>query len=74
MALRKRKSRKQQAADLAVGYLKLKAVGKAAKGAKKAATKTPVVKRIPVLVGAGVAAIVATKVVRGRGGDAAAAH
>jgi hypothetical protein len=83
MALRKQKSRKQQAADLAVSYLKLKAAGKAAKGARKAAKgtavykvakKTPFVKRIPVIVGAGVAALVATKVVRGRGGDAAAAH
>ena len=34
------------------------------------AKKTPLVKRIPVIVGAGVAAIVATKVVKGRGGDA----
>ena len=62
--------------------LKLKAAGKAAKGAGKAAKgtavykvakKTPVVKRIPVLIGAGVAAIVATKVVKSRHGDAQAA-
>jgi hypothetical protein len=83
MALRKQKSRKQQVTDLAVDYLKLKTAGKAAKGAGKGATKaakgtavykvakkTPLVKRIPVIVGAGVAAIVATKVVKGRGGDA----
>jgi hypothetical protein len=75
MALRKRKSRKQQAADLAVDYLKLKAAGKAAKGAGKAAKgtavykvakKTPFVKRIPVIIGAGVATLAAVKVVRGR--------
>jgi hypothetical protein len=83
MALRKQKSRKQQVSDLAVDYLKLKTAGKAAKGAGKAgkkaakgtavykvAKKTPLVKRIPVIIGAGVAAIVATKVVKGRGGDA----
>jgi hypothetical protein len=81
MALRRQKSRKQQVADLAVDYLKLKAAGKAAKGAKetakgtavyKAASKTPLVKRIPVVVGAAVAALVATKVVKGRGGQPAA--
>ena len=77
MALRKQKSRKQQVAELAVDYLKIKTATKAAKGAKKAAKgtavykvakKTPIVKRIPVIVGAGVAAVVATKVVKGRGG------
>ena len=82
MALRKQKSRKQQVTDLAVDYLKLKAAGKAAKGASKAAKgtavykvgkKTPGVKRIPLFVGAGVAALVATKVVRSRGGDTQAA-
>jgi hypothetical protein len=75
MALRRQKSRKQQVADLAVDYLKLKAAGKAAKGAKKAAkgtavykvaSKTPIVKRIPVVLGAGVATLAAVKVVRGR--------
>ena len=78
MALRKQKSRKQQVAELAVDYLKIKTATKAAKGAKKAAKgtaaykvakKTPIVKRIPVVVGAGVAALVATKVVKGRGGN-----
>jgi len=77
MTLRRRKSRKAQAADLLGSYLKFKAAGKAAKGAKKAAKgtavykvakKTPIVKRIPVIVGAGVAAVVATKVVKGRSG------
>jgi hypothetical protein len=63
-------------ADLAVDYLKIKAAGKAAKGAKKAAKgtavykvakKTPIVKRIPVVLGAGLATLAAVKVVRGRG-------
>ena len=71
MALRKQKSRKQQVAELAVDYLKIKtATARRRKGAKKAAKgtavykvakKTPVVKRIPVVLGAGVAAIVATQ-------------
>ena len=81
MALRKQKSRKAQVTDLAVDYLKLKTAGKAAKGAKKKAAKgtavatkkTPFAKRIPVIVGAGVAAVVATKVVKSRSGDAQAA-
>jgi hypothetical protein len=81
MALRRQKSRKQQVTDLAIDYLKLKVAGKAAKGAGKAAKgtavykvakKTPLVKRIPVVVGAGIAAIVATKVVKSRGGQPAA--
>jgi translation elongation factor EF-Ts len=76
MRLRKQKSRKDQVTDLAIDYLKIKAAGKAAKGAGKAAKgtavykvakKTPIVKRIPVIVAAGVAALVATKVVKGRG-------
>ena len=82
MALRKQTSRKQQVAELAVDYLKIKTATKVArggaKGARKAAKgtavykvakKTPIVKRIPVIVGAGVAAVVATKVVKGRGGN-----
>ena len=81
MALRKRKSRKQQIAELAVDYLKIKTATKAARGgaktAKKAAKgtavykvakKTPILKRIPVVVGAGVAALVATKAVKSRDG------
>jgi hypothetical protein len=77
MTLRRRKSKKAQAADLLGDYLKLKAAGKAAKGAKKAAKGTAayqVAKRTPVkkvpLVAAGAAAtvFVAVKAVR-RGGD-----
>ena len=80
MALRRSKSRKQQVAELAVDYLKIKTATKAArggaKGAKKAAKgtavykvakKTPLLKRIPVVVGAGAAALVATRVAKGRG-------
>jgi hypothetical protein len=80
MALRKRKSTPRQVADLAIDYLKLKTAGKAAKGAGKGAKKaakgtavykvakkTPLVKQIPVIAGAGIAALVATKLIRGRG-------
>lgn len=82
MPFRKQKSRKQQVADFAADYLKLDAVSKAAKGAGKAAkgtaaykvaTNTPVAKRLPFVVGAGVAALVATKLVKGRGGETAEA-
>ena len=75
MTLRRQKSRKQQVAELAVDYLKIKTATKAAKGAKKAAKgtavykvakKTPVVKRIPVVLGAGIATLAAVKIVRGR--------
>jgi hypothetical protein len=75
MNLRRRKSRKSQAADMLGTYLKLKAAGKAAKGAKKAAKgtaayqvakRTPVVKRLP-LIAAGVAAA-AFVAVKARGG------
>src|SRR3954454_21746863 len=78
MALRRQKSRKQQVADLAVDYLKLKAAGKAAKGAKKAAKgtavyktakKTPGLKRLPLTNGAAVPAAVAAKVLPGRRGE-----
>jgi hypothetical protein len=66
--LKKGKSRKERAV-------------KAAKGAKKAAKgtavqvskRTPLSKRVPLIVGAAVAALVATKLVRGRGGSPAAA-
>jgi hypothetical protein len=77
MAFRKQKSRKQQAAELAADYLKVKAVSKTAKGAGKAAKgtavykvakKTPVVKRIPVVLGAGIAAFAAVKFARSRSG------
>jgi hypothetical protein len=78
LTFRKQKSRKQQAGELAADYLKLQAAGKAAKGAKKAAKgtavykvakKTPFVKRIPVIIGAGVAALVAVKLVQSRQGE-----
>jgi len=81
MALRKQKSRKQQVAELATDYLKVKAVSKTAKGAGKGAKKaakgtavyqvskrTPVVKRIPVVLGAGIATLVAVKFARSRSG------
>jgi hypothetical protein len=82
--LRKRKSKRAQARDVLVSYLKLKTAGKAAKGAKKGAKKaakgtavatkkTPVLKRIPLLVGAGVAALFAAKAIHGHRGDPAAA-
>ena len=69
MALRRQKSRKQQIAELAVDYMKIKAATKAAKGTAvyKVAKKTPIVKRIPVVVGAGLATLAAVKVARGRG-------
>jgi hypothetical protein len=81
MTLRRRKSKKSQAADVLGNYLKLKAAGKAAKGAKKAAEGTAVVKvakhtpkKAPLFaVGAAAvtaAAIVAVKALRS-GGDKA---
>ena len=82
MTLRRRKSRKAQAADALGTYLKLKAAGKAAKGAKKAAKgtaayqvakRTPIVKRVPlVLAGAAAAVYVAMKARGGGGGQPAA--
>jgi len=71
------------AADLLGSYVKFKAAKKAAKGAKKAAKgtaayqvakRTPLVKRLPLVAGAGVLAFVATRVLRsGEGGGAATA-
>jgi hypothetical protein len=85
MALRRKKSRSQQLADLAAGYLKFQAVKKGAKGARKAAKgtaayqvakRTPVVKRIPIVAaavaGVSAAAVVVTKKVRS-GDDSAPA-
>jgi len=82
MAFRKQKTRKQQVAELAADYLKVKAVSKTAKGAGKGAKKaakgtavyqvakrTPLVKRIPVVLGAGIATLAAVKIVRGRSGS-----
>jgi hypothetical protein len=80
MRIRRQKSRSAQIADALSTYLKFKAASKAAKGARKAAKgtaayqvakRTPVVKRVPLVVGAGVAAFIATKLVRG-GDDSAA--
>jgi hypothetical protein len=81
MTLRRNKSKKARAADALGTYLKFKTAGKAAKGAKKAAKgtaayqvakRTPVVKRVPLIVaGAAAAAFVALKL-RGGGGEPAA--
>jgi hypothetical protein len=80
MTLRRRKSRKAQAADLLGSYLKIKAAGKAAKGAKKAAKGTAayqVAKRTPLsklpLIAAGAAAtiFVAVKALNRGGGEPA---
>jgi hypothetical protein len=82
MTLRRRKSKPKQAADLVADYLKFKAIAKSAKGAKKAAKgtaayqvakRTPVVKRIPIVLGAGAAAFAAAKLLTGGGDDTAAA-
>jgi hypothetical protein len=82
MRIRRRKSRKSQAADLLGSYLKLKAASKAAKGARKAAKgtaayqvakRTPVIRRVPlILAGAGAAAFVAMKARSGGGQPASA--
>jgi hypothetical protein len=84
MALRRRKSksRKDQVIDLLETYIKLQAAKKATKGARKAAKgtaaykvakKTPVVKRIPIIAGAGVAAAAAVFAAkRASGGDSSA--
>jgi hypothetical protein len=81
MTLRRRKSRKAQAADVLGNYLKLKAAGKAAKGAKKAAKgtaaykvakRTPVVKRVPLVIAGTAAAVFVASKLRG-GGDQTAA-
>jgi hypothetical protein len=82
MTLRRKKSRKAQAADLLGNYLKFKAAGKAAKGAKKAAKgtaayqvakRTPVVRSVPlVLAGTAAAVFVAVKA-RGGGDETATA-
>jgi hypothetical protein len=82
MALRRKKSKKNQVVDLLETYLKLQAARKAAKGAGKAAKgtaaykvakKTPVVRVIPLVAGAGVAAAVAAKKLRGNGDKASPA-
>ena len=81
MALRRRKSRKDQVLSLLETYLKLQAAKKATKGARKAAKgtavyqvakRTPVVKRIPIIAGAGVAIAVVVAKLRSSGGDSSA--
>jgi len=82
MALRRQKSKKSQVVDLLEDYLKLEAAKKATKGATKGARKaakgtaaykvakkTPVVKRIPIIAGVGVAAAVIAAKLRSSGGD-----
>ena len=85
MQIRRRRSRAQQVADALATYLKFKAAAKTAKGAKKAAKgtaaykvakRTPIVKRIPVVLGAAGAAVagfVAVRKVKGGGGETAPA-
>jgi hypothetical protein len=82
MTIRRRKSRAAKVADAVGTYLKLKAVSKAAKGVRKAAKgtaayqvakRTPVVRRIPIIAGAGLAAFIAAKATRGGGGEPAGA-
>ena len=82
MTLRRKKSRKSQAADALGTYLKFKAAGKAAKGAKKAAKgtaayqvakRTPVVKRVPLILAGAAAAVFVVFKVRGGGEEPAAA-
>lgn len=74
MTFRRRKSRTAKAADVLGTYLKLKAASKVAKGARKAAKgtaaykvakRTPLVRRVPLVLGAGAAAFLATRVLRG---------
>ena len=82
MALRRQKSKKSQVVDLLETYLKLQAAKKATKGARKAAKgtavykvakKTPLVRRIPIIVGTGVAAAVVAAKLRSSGSDPAGA-
>jgi hypothetical protein len=81
MAFRRRKTRKSQVVSLLETYLKLQAAKKATKGARKAAKgtaaykvakKTPVVKRIPIIAGIGVAAAVVAAKLRSSGDDSSA--
>jgi hypothetical protein len=86
MALRRQKSKKSQVVDLLEDYLKLQAAKKATKGATKGARKaakgtavykvakkTPVVKRIPLIAGIGVAAAVVAAKLRSSDDDSAPA-
>jgi hypothetical protein len=74
MRIRRRKSRREQATELLGTYLKVKAATKAGKGAKKAvkgaavyqvAKRTPLVRRLPIILGAGVAAALGVRKLRG---------
>jgi hypothetical protein len=74
MKFRRRKSRTARATALLGTYLKFQAASKAANAAKRAAMgtaayqmarRTPVVKRLPLVAGAGVAAFIATRALRG---------
>jgi len=80
MALRRQKSRRERITQVAADYLKLKAAGKAAKGAGKGAKKTAkgtavairkssnAKRAAAIAAGAGVIAVVAAKLIHGRGG------
>ena len=81
MALRRQKTKKSQVVDLLETYLKLQAAKKATKGARKAAKgtavykvakKTPLVRRIPIIVGTGIAAAVVAAKLRSSGGEPSA--
>jgi len=81
LRLRRRKSKTSQVVDLLETYLKLQAAKKATKAARKAAKgtavyqvakRTPVVKRIPIIAGAGVAIAVVVTKLRSSGGDSSA--
>ena len=84
MRIRRRKSRTSQAAELLGTYLKLKAARKAARGARKAAKgtaayqvakRTPLIRRVPLILagaGAGAAVFVAVKARGGWGQPASA--
>jgi len=73
MRLRRHKSRGTRATEALTAYLKLKAASKATKGARKAAKgtavyqvakRTPGVRRIPIVAGAGIVAAVVAKKLR----------
>jgi hypothetical protein len=82
-SLRRKKSKKQQAGDLLVDYLKLRTASKAAKGAGKGAKKAakgtavqvakrpPLGKRLPLVLGAAAAVAVGAKLIHGHRGDPA---
>lgn len=81
MALRRQKTKKSQVVDLLETYLKLQAAKKATKGARKAAKgtavykvakRTPLVRRIPIIVGTGIAAAVVAAKLRSSGGEPSA--